>query len=56
MRSDTVAVAIAKKLHCKKSDLLSNSTNTKNKDMSMAVRMALGETHIILDTKVYTYI
>eukprot|EP00123_Amoebidium_parasiticum_P001003 comp11963_c0_seq2/m.6654 comp11963_c0_seq2/g.6654 ORF comp11963_c0_seq2/g.6654 comp11963_c0_seq2/m.6654 type:complete len:788 (-) comp11963_c0_seq2:24-2387(-) len=47
MRSDTVAAALAEKLKVAKSDILSRDAD------SMAVRMALGETHIIQETKQY---
>eukprot|EP01134_Creolimax_fragrantissima_P000915 CFRG0915T1 len=47
MRSDTVANALAEKLKISKSQLLSRDAD------SMAVRMALGETHIIQETKAY---
>ncbi|KNC78666.1 hypothetical protein SARC_08914 [Sphaeroforma arctica JP610] len=47
MRSDTVAAALAAKMKINKSDLLSRDAD------SMAVRMALGETHIIQETKAY---
>eukprot|EP00126_Sphaerothecum_destruens_P002222 Sdes_comp15661_c0_seq1m4677 len=47
LRSDTVASAISEKLKISKSELLSVDAD------SMAVRMALSETHIIADTKRY---
>ncbi|KAI8865774.1 RNA-binding domain-containing protein [Ramicandelaber brevisporus] len=55
MSQDAVAESISQRLGISKADILlgSNSSDDSSSNVSPAVRLALAETHVILDTKSY---